>query len=237
MKFTKLATRIVAACHAATLLSAVAAPATRSRPSRPSPSRWSCPSRPVAATTSWRAPSRRRWARSSARPSSSRTSPAPAATSAPTTWPTRAPDGHTVVIASSQVTMNPFLGMKVPFKIESDFEPVGLIASVPIMLVANVEQPFKTLKEFIQYSKANPGQAQLQQPRQRHAAAHGRRGVRQAQQDRAAACALPRHRPVDRRPDRRPGAGLVRDLRLGHPARAIGQAARPGHRRARSAPR
>src|SRR5688572_25745763 len=46
----------------------------------------------------------------------------------------RAPaDGYTVVIASSQVTMNPFLGMKVPFRIESDFEPVGLIASVPIM--------------------------------------------------------------------------------------------------------
>ena len=75
-----------------------------------------------------------------------------------------APDGHTVVIASSQVTMNPFLGMKVPFKIESDFEPVGLIASVPIMLVANNEQPFKTLKEFIQYSKANPGKLSYSSP-------------------------------------------------------------------------
>ena len=74
------------------------------------------------------------------------------------------PDGHTVVIASSQVTMNPFLGMKVPFKIESDFEPVGLIGSVPIMLVANVEQPFKTLKDFMQYTSANPGKLSYSSP-------------------------------------------------------------------------
>jgi tripartite-type tricarboxylate transporter receptor subunit TctC len=75
-----------------------------------------------------------------------------------------APDGHTVVIASSQVTMNPFLGMKVPFKIESDFEPVGLIGAVPIMLVANADQPFKTLKEFMQYAKANPGKLSYSSP-------------------------------------------------------------------------
>jgi tripartite-type tricarboxylate transporter receptor subunit TctC len=74
------------------------------------------------------------------------------------------PDGYTVVIASSQVTMNPFLGMKVPFRIESDFEPVGLIASVPIVLVSNTAQPFKTLKEFIEYSKANPGKLSYSSP-------------------------------------------------------------------------
>ena len=75
-----------------------------------------------------------------------------------------APDGYTVVIASSQVTMNPFLGMKVPFKIESDFEPVSLIASVPLMLVSNTAQPFKTLKEFIDFSKANPGKLSYSSP-------------------------------------------------------------------------
>jgi len=77
----------------------------------------------------------------------------------------RAPaDGHTVVIASSQVTMNPFLGMTVPFKIETDFEPVGLIASVPIMLVSNTSQPFKTLQEFIRYSQSNPGKLSYSSP-------------------------------------------------------------------------
>ncbi|WP_042879578.1 tripartite tricarboxylate transporter substrate binding protein [Cupriavidus necator] len=75
-----------------------------------------------------------------------------------------APDGYTLVIASSQVTMNPFLGMKVPFRIERDFEPVGLIASVPIMLVANPDQPFRTLQEFIQFTRANPGKLSYSSP-------------------------------------------------------------------------
>ncbi|QQX86765.1 tripartite tricarboxylate transporter substrate binding protein [Cupriavidus necator] len=75
-----------------------------------------------------------------------------------------APDGYTLVIASSQVTMNPFLGMKVPFRIERDFEPVGLIASVPIMLVVNPDQPFRTLQEFIQFTRANPGKLSYSSP-------------------------------------------------------------------------
>ncbi|QRQ85129.1 tripartite tricarboxylate transporter substrate binding protein [Cupriavidus oxalaticus] len=75
-----------------------------------------------------------------------------------------APDGYTLVIASSQITMNPFLGMKVPFQVERDFEPVGLIASVPIMLVANPAQPFRTLQEFIQYTRANPGKLSYSSP-------------------------------------------------------------------------
>ncbi|SPA18096.1 conserved exported hypothetical protein [Cupriavidus taiwanensis] len=75
-----------------------------------------------------------------------------------------APDGYTLVIASSQITMNPFLGMKVPFQVERDFEPVGRIASVPIMLVANPDQPFRTLQEFIQYTRANPGKLSYSSP-------------------------------------------------------------------------
>ncbi|WER48038.1 tripartite tricarboxylate transporter substrate binding protein [Cupriavidus sp. WKF15] len=75
-----------------------------------------------------------------------------------------APDGYTLVIASSQVTMNPFLGMKVPFKIDRDFEPVGRIASVPIMLVVNSDQPFRTLKDFIGYTHANPGKISYSSP-------------------------------------------------------------------------
>jgi tripartite-type tricarboxylate transporter receptor subunit TctC len=74
------------------------------------------------------------------------------------------PDGHTVVIASSQVTMNPFLDMKVPFRIEQDFEPIGLLASVPLLLVANPHEPYRTLQEFAAYSKANPGKLSYSSP-------------------------------------------------------------------------
>jgi tripartite-type tricarboxylate transporter receptor subunit TctC len=75
-----------------------------------------------------------------------------------------APDGTTIVIASSQVTMNPFLDMKVPFKIDKDFEPIGLIASVPLVLVVNPAGPYKTLPEFVAYAKANPGKLSYSSP-------------------------------------------------------------------------
>ncbi|RZT31813.1 tripartite tricarboxylate transporter substrate binding protein [Cupriavidus agavae] len=75
-----------------------------------------------------------------------------------------APDGYTLVIASSQVTMNPYLGMKVPFNIERDFEPVGRIGSVPLVLVSNMAQPYRTLREFVDYTRANPGKVSYSSP-------------------------------------------------------------------------
>lgn len=73
-------------------------------------------------------------------------------------------DGHTILIASNQTTINPALGLKTPFNIEKDFAPIGLIASVPIVLVANSSQPFKTLDEFIKYAQANPGKISYSSP-------------------------------------------------------------------------
>ena len=75
-----------------------------------------------------------------------------------------APDGYTIVIASSQVTMNPFLDMKLPFRIEKDFEPIGLLASVPLVLVTPPTEPYKTLPELIAYAKANPGKLNYSSP-------------------------------------------------------------------------
>ncbi|NML17931.1 tripartite tricarboxylate transporter substrate binding protein [Azohydromonas caseinilytica] len=73
-------------------------------------------------------------------------------------------DGYTLVIASSQVTMNPFLGMKVPFRIERDFEPVGRMASVPLVLVSHPGEPYRTLQEFMAYSRAHPGKLSYSSP-------------------------------------------------------------------------
>ena len=77
----------------------------------------------------------------------------------------RAPaDGYTLLIASNQNTINPAIGIKTPFNVERDFAPIGLIASVPIVLVSNPEQPFKTLPEFFQYAKNNPGKLSYSSP-------------------------------------------------------------------------
>jgi len=71
------------------------------------------------------------------------------------------PDGYTIVIASSQVTMNPFLDMKVPFRIEKDFEPIGRLASVPLLLVANPQEPYKNLQDFMSVTSIGTSEKDL----------------------------------------------------------------------------
>jgi len=74
------------------------------------------------------------------------------------------PDGHTLLIASNQVTINPAIGVKTPFQLEKDFAPVSQIASVPIVLVAHPEQPYRTLDEFVRYARAHSGQLAYSSP-------------------------------------------------------------------------
>jgi tripartite-type tricarboxylate transporter receptor subunit TctC len=67
------------------------------------------------------------------------------------------PDGYTIVIASNQVTMNPYLQAKLPFDIEKDFVPVAQAASVPMVLVVHPSVPANNVREFIALAKASPG--------------------------------------------------------------------------------
>ncbi len=74
------------------------------------------------------------------------------------------PDGHTLLIASNQVTINPAIGVKTPFVLERDFVAVSQIASVPIVLVCHPEQPYRTLEEFVRYARANSGKLAYSSP-------------------------------------------------------------------------
>ena len=67
------------------------------------------------------------------------------------------PDGYTILIASNQVTINPWLYAKLPFDIEKDFVAVAQAASVPMVLAVHPSVPANTLKEFIALAKASPG--------------------------------------------------------------------------------
>jgi tripartite-type tricarboxylate transporter receptor subunit TctC len=65
------------------------------------------------------------------------------------------PDGYTLLITLDQtMTMNPFLYDKLPYA-PSDFQPISLLATSPLLYVINPKVPAKTLKEFIQYAKIN----------------------------------------------------------------------------------
>jgi tripartite-type tricarboxylate transporter receptor subunit TctC len=72
-----------------------------------------------------------------------------------------APDGHTLLMAASALTILPSLVKKLPYEVERDFAPVTLAVSVPNMILVNTTSPAKTVRELIALAKAKPGQLQF----------------------------------------------------------------------------
>lgn len=68
------------------------------------------------------------------------------------------PDGHTLLLcADSQIVINPHVYAKMAFDPMKDLVPVASVASNEFLLAANPGQPFRTLREFIEYArKADP---------------------------------------------------------------------------------
>ena len=69
-----------------------------------------------------------------------------------------APDGYVVVLSSpTQMAIVPNLNKSTPYDPIRDFTPIGGVAMTPNILSANVSLPFRSLKELVDYAKANPG--------------------------------------------------------------------------------
>lgn len=67
-------------------------------------------------------------------------------------------DGYTLFMGTVGThAINASLYKKMGFDPVKDFAPLTRVANVPNLLVANPNQPFKTVKELIAYAKANPG--------------------------------------------------------------------------------
>jgi tripartite-type tricarboxylate transporter receptor subunit TctC len=65
-------------------------------------------------------------------------------------------DGYTVLFDAAPFAVNPAL-RKTPFDAKKDFIPVSLVMTAPNVLVVPAGAPYKTVKEFLAYAKANPG--------------------------------------------------------------------------------
>jgi len=71
----------------------------------------------------------------------------------------RAPaDGYTLLLVVSSFATNPHVYAKQAFDPLTDFAPVTLLTSAPLVLVAHPSLPAKSVKELIALAKARPGE-------------------------------------------------------------------------------
>jgi tripartite-type tricarboxylate transporter receptor subunit TctC len=68
-----------------------------------------------------------------------------------------APDGYTLLLASSTHTIHPGTYGKLPFDTEKAFAPVSLLLAAQFVLVVNPSLPVDSVEELIQYAKNYPG--------------------------------------------------------------------------------
>jgi tripartite-type tricarboxylate transporter receptor subunit TctC len=72
-----------------------------------------------------------------------------------------APDGYTLLVGlTGNMSVNPSLFAKLPYDPVADFVPVAMLATYPFLIVVSNDLPVKSLKELVDYLKANAGKVQ-----------------------------------------------------------------------------
>jgi tripartite-type tricarboxylate transporter receptor subunit TctC len=68
-----------------------------------------------------------------------------------------APDGYTILVASSSYVVNPSLYPRVPYDPDKDFAPLTVTADAPNILIVHPSVSANTIRELVDLIKSNPG--------------------------------------------------------------------------------
>lgn len=69
-----------------------------------------------------------------------------------------APDGYTLLLATSSThSIGPAINPKIPYNAETDFTPIVYVATSPNIVLVPNSSPARTMREFIDYARKNPG--------------------------------------------------------------------------------
>lgn len=71
------------------------------------------------------------------------------------------PDGYTLLINSTSLTIVPNAYRNLPFDLYKDLAPVTMLSAAPQLVMINSAVPVTTLKELIAYARARPGQVKF----------------------------------------------------------------------------
>ena len=75
-----------------------------------------------------------------------------------------APDGHTILMGTNSLLINPALDMKLPYDTYKDLTGVSMVATQPVALVANKDFPAGTLAEVIAEVRKRGGKLDYTSP-------------------------------------------------------------------------
>ena len=76
-----------------------------------------------------------------------------------------APDGYTLGLSTSgPLANNKFLYKAMPYDSEKAFTPVVLVGEIPLVIVVNLGVPAKSLKEFVELARREPGKQSIGHP-------------------------------------------------------------------------
>jgi tripartite-type tricarboxylate transporter receptor subunit TctC len=74
------------------------------------------------------------------------------------------PDGHTLLFIATSFGTTPALAKSLPFDPVKDFAPVALIATSGLAVVVNPQLPARSMKEFVDLAKRQPGKMHYSSP-------------------------------------------------------------------------
>jgi tripartite-type tricarboxylate transporter receptor subunit TctC len=66
-------------------------------------------------------------------------------------------DGYTLMMGNVSLTISAHATPKPPLDVAQDLDPVGMVASLPLMLGVNSGVPVNSVRELIDYARARPG--------------------------------------------------------------------------------
>jgi len=134
------------------------------------------------------------------------------------------PDGYTVLLVNPANYINTSLYANLKFNFVNDIAPVASFNRVPNVMTVNKDVPAKTVAEFIDYVKKNPGKINMA------SSGNGTSVHLSGEMFMAMTGCQMQHVPYrgarHHRPARRPGAGDLRQHALDHPAHPLRRVAR-----------
>jgi tripartite-type tricarboxylate transporter receptor subunit TctC len=68
-----------------------------------------------------------------------------------------APDGHTLLVNNSTLTINASLGARQPYDVQKDLRPIAAMVSTPVAVGVSAELPVRTLPELVEYARKQDG--------------------------------------------------------------------------------